>query len=384
MRSDPCPKSCSLCPFSSWALPGHWLLTPLSRQIAMRLGVVDKPNQRKIHLDNKPMMGGLAIYVALGVALLLFSPPKHIAALGAVLAGATALALLGLIDDRYDLPWRTKAARDAAGGAGSGDDRREDAPTGSDWIDVPVTLIWIFAITNAINYLDNMDGQSAGMAAIAAFFFMVIAFSQGLSLVSLLAAAVLGSALGFLVYNFNPSSTFMGDMGALPLGFILAVLAIKLEFDQPLSLRWVIPVFVLALPVFDFNLVTWTRIFEGRSPAEAGKRSHLASHHERGLRSAPGAGDDLRLLCAVRHDWLCWSACAAGCRRCRLSVFGVLLLLALAAGDDLAAPAFSEAAPPEAATRACRPGNPPARVANMLRVRTFIKVTSRRARKPIC
>ncbi len=247
------------------------VLTPVSRQLALRLGVIDKPAQRKLHLDSKPMMGGLAIYLALSLTMLLFSPARHVAALAAVLAGAALLALLGLLDDRYDLSWRRKAPVMLLAATGMAATGVKVMLTGSDWIDVPLTVIWIFVITNAVNYLDNMDGQAAGTTAIAAFFFLVIAWSQDLSLVSLLAAAVLGSALGFLVYNFNPSSSFMGDMGTLPLGFILAVLAIKLQFDQSASLRWFIPVFVLALPVFDVNLVTWTRIIERRSPAEAGK-----------------------------------------------------------------------------------------------------------------
>ncbi len=246
-------------------------LTPLSRQLAMRLGVVDKPNQRKIHLDHKPMMGGLAIYVALTIAVLLFSPPRHIAELVAVLAGAAVLALLGLIDDRYDLPWRMKLPVMLLTAIGIVATGVQVQFSGIALIDVSMTVIWIVVLTNATNYLDNMDGQSAGMTAIAAFFLMIIAFTQGLSLVSLLAAAVLGSALGFLVYNFNPSSTFMGDMGALPLGFILSVLAIKLEYDQPFSARWFIPIFVLVLPILDFTLVTITRPLEGRSPTEAGK-----------------------------------------------------------------------------------------------------------------
>jgi UDP-GlcNAc:undecaprenyl-phosphate/decaprenyl-phosphate GlcNAc-1-phosphate transferase len=250
---------------------GSLVLTPLSRQIAMRLGVVDKPNQRKIHLDHKPMMGGLAIYVALAAALMLFSPKQYIAEFGAVLVGAAFLALVGLLDDRYELSARVRLIAQIAAASGLVVMGIKMRFLGTEWVDVPMTVIWVVVMTNATNYLDNMDGQSAGMTAIAAFFYMLIAFSQGLTLVSSLAAAVLGSALGFLVYNFNPSSTFMGDMGALPLGFILAVLAIKLEFDQAFSLRWLIPVFVLALPVFDVNLVTWTRVFEGRSPAEAGK-----------------------------------------------------------------------------------------------------------------
>jgi UDP-GlcNAc:undecaprenyl-phosphate GlcNAc-1-phosphate transferase len=280
----------------------------------MRLGVVDKPNQRKIHLDHKPMMGGLAVYVALTVALLLFSPPKHVRELGAVLAGAAVLALLGLIDDRYDLPWRTKLPVMILAALGLVAAGVRANFFGIPLLDGLITVIWIVAITNATNYLDNMDGQSAGMTAIAAFFFMVIAFTQGLSLVTLLAAAVLGSALGFLVYNFNPASTFMGDMGVLALGFILSALAIKLEFDQPFSLRWLIPVFVLALPVFDINLVTWTRVFEGRSPAQAGK-----DHTSHRIMSI-GFSQRMTLL-------IIYSLCV---------LFGILALLVSAAPPDIA------------------------------------------------
>jgi UDP-GlcNAc:undecaprenyl-phosphate GlcNAc-1-phosphate transferase len=166
------------------------------------------------------------------------------------------------------------------------------------------------------------------MTAIASFFFVVIAFTQGLSLVSILAAAVLGSALGFLVYNFNPASTFMGDMGALPLGFILSVLAIKLEFDQAFSLRWLIPVFVLALPVFDVNLVTWTRVFEGRSPAEAGK-DHTAN---RIMSLGFGQRPTLVMIysfCAIFGFLALLVSVAPMDVALRLIVFGVGLLVAL-------------------------------------------------------
>jgi UDP-GlcNAc:undecaprenyl-phosphate GlcNAc-1-phosphate transferase len=140
------------------------------------------------------------------------------------------------------------------------------------FIDIPITLIWVVALTNATNFLDNMDGLTAGLSAIAAGWFLLIAITQGQILVSMLAAAILGSAVGFLTYNFAPSSTFMGDMGALPLGFLLATLAIKMNFaNQPLNVTWMIPPLVLALAVFDINLVVWTRVSEGRKPTEAGR-----------------------------------------------------------------------------------------------------------------
>ena len=246
-------------------------LTPISRQIAMRLGVVDKPNQRKIHVDHKPMMGGLAIYVALALAVMLFSPPRHLAELGAVLAGAAFLALVGLLDDRYALGIRIRLAAQFVAAVGIVAMGIRVQLTGAALIDAPVTIIWIMALTNAANFMYNIDGLTAGLSAAAALFCMLIAIANGFSLVSSLAAAVLGSAVGFLVYNFNPSSTFMGDMGALALGFILAVLGIKLALGDPPSVAWFAPVLVLALPIFDICLVVFTRLREGRSPGEAGK-----------------------------------------------------------------------------------------------------------------
>jgi UDP-GlcNAc:undecaprenyl-phosphate/decaprenyl-phosphate GlcNAc-1-phosphate transferase len=247
-------------------------LTPLSRQIAMRLGVVDKPNQRKIHHDHKPMMGGLAIYVAFTLALLLFSPPRHFIELGAVLSGAAFLALIGLLDDRYGLGIRIRLIAMTIAAlvlvAAGIQIRLFNTP----FLDIPLTILWVLTITNAANFMDNMDGLTAGFSAIAAAFSVLIALSQGLTLVSSLAAALLGSAVGFLVYNFNPASTFMGDMGALTLGFVLAVLGIKLEFgDFPATIHWAGPLLVLALPLFDIHLVVITRLMEGRSPGQAGK-----------------------------------------------------------------------------------------------------------------
>lgn len=247
-------------------------LTPVSRQIAMRIGVVDKPNQRKIHKDNKPLMGGLAIYIAFALALLLFSPPRHLVEFGAVLSGAAVLALVGLLDDRYHLGIRVRLLAMCSAALVIVAAGIQIHLFKTPWLDVPLTILWVVTIINAINFLDNMDGLSAGLSAIAAGWFMLMAVNEGLSLVSGLAAALMGSAVGFLVYNFNPSSTFMGDMGALVLGFVLAVLGIKLEFGaQPLGVSWMVPVLVLGLPLFDITLVVMTRLLEGRSPGEAGK-----------------------------------------------------------------------------------------------------------------
>ncbi len=247
-------------------------LTPLSRQIAMRFGVVAIPNQRNIHQNHMPLMGGLAIYAAFTLAVLLFSPPSFLLELGSVLGGSALLALVGLIDDRYNLSPRIKLVPMTVAALGliaSGVYLRLfNIPL----LDYGITVVWVVAMINAMNFQDNMDGLSSGLAAISAFTFLLIALSQQLSLVSLLAAAMLGSTVGFLAYNFNPSSTFMGDMGALVIGFVLATLAIKIGFwERAFDAYWSIPLLALSIPIFDMVLVVFTRLHEGRSPMQGGR-----------------------------------------------------------------------------------------------------------------
>lgn len=248
-------------------------LTPLTRQIARRVGFLDQPGTRKVHATPMPLLGGLAIYGAFLIALLLFRNwPQYIVELGAILAGATWLAFVGMIDDRRGLsPWTKFPAQFIAAGV------MIAAGIKIDLLDLPLldgalTLVWIVGIINAINFLDNMDGLAAGISAIVAGFIFLLAASQGQELVSALAAALCGSAIGFLIYNFNPATTFMGDMGSLVLGFVLAVLGIKLRFyGQPREISWMIPILVLGLPIFDTSLVVFTRLREGRSPFQGGK-----------------------------------------------------------------------------------------------------------------
>lgn len=240
-------------------------LTPLTRQIAMRLGVTAEPNKRNIHQRHVPLMGGGAIYIAFVLSALLFSPPDHLRELGAIVAGATMLALIGYMDDRRHLSPRIRLSVMTVAALVAALAGVQIRLFNIALIDIPLTLFWIVALINAVNWIDNMDGLAAGTAAITAGFFLLLALTQGQILVSMLAAAIFGSAVGFLIYNFNPSSTFMGDMGAYTLGFVLALLAIKLKFAaQPLNVTWMVPVFVLALPIMDINLALVTRVLERR------------------------------------------------------------------------------------------------------------------------
>jgi UDP-GlcNAc:undecaprenyl-phosphate GlcNAc-1-phosphate transferase len=248
-------------------------LTPLTRQLARRLGVVDKPSSRKVHHAPIPLMGGLAIYGAFVLALLLFHDwPQHVTELGAIMISVTWLALIGLLDDRLDLRPYIKFPAQAIAAilvmmAGIRVELFNNAVL--DW---SISFLWIVGLINAINFLDNMDGLAAGVSAIAAFFLFVLAVSQHQELVSGLAAALCGSAIGFLIYNFNPASTFMGDMGSMVLGFVLAILGIKLRFaNQNIMVSWMIPLLALGLPLFDTTLVVFTRLREKRSPLVGGK-----------------------------------------------------------------------------------------------------------------
>ena len=251
-------------------------LTPLTRQIAMRLGVTAAPNTRNIHSRHVPLMGGAAIYLAFVLSVLLFSPPNHLVELGAIVAGATMLALIGYLDDRRHLSPRVRLLVMTVAAAVAALSGVQIRLFGTPFIDIPLTLFWIVALINAVNWIDNMDGLAAGAAAITSGFFLLLALSQGQILVSMLAAAIFGSAFGFLIYNFNPSSTFMGDMGAYTLGFVLAILAIKLKFAaQPLNVTWMVPVFVLALPVLDINLAIFTRLIE-RRPLMLAAKDHVS------------------------------------------------------------------------------------------------------------
>jgi UDP-GlcNAc:undecaprenyl-phosphate GlcNAc-1-phosphate transferase len=220
------------------------------------------------------LLGGLAIYGALVLALMFFSPPFYLVEFGAILAGATWLALVGLVDDRNGMkPWVKMGGQAIAATVliAAGIHVRIFHST---LLNLAITVFWIVGITNAMNFQDNMDGLAAGITAIASVFFLVMAVEQQLSLVSSLAAALIGASVGFLIYNFNPASTFMGDMGSMVLGFLLSVLAIKLDFKvSPDSqiVTWMVPVLVLGLPIFDTTLVVVTRVCEGRSPMQGGK-----------------------------------------------------------------------------------------------------------------
>ncbi len=263
------------------ALTGTLLATPLVRQVALRTGVVDRPSARKIHLQPIPLLGGVAIYLGFVLALVFFGARYYVREVVAILIGASLMSFMGIWDDRWGLRPLIKLLGQvlAAGILLLAGVSVQVLPW--TWLNWTLTVVWVVGITNALNLLDNMDGLSGGVAAVASGFFLLLAAGSGQFLVSAMAAALLGACLGFLRYNFNPASIFMGDAGSLFLGFMLAALGIKLRFPSPPFPRnahlvtWLIPLLVLAVPIFDTTLVTLSRLRRRIAVTTAGK-DHLS------------------------------------------------------------------------------------------------------------
>lgn len=253
--------------------------TPWVRRFAIWAGFVDTPEKRKLHAAPMPLMGGVAIFAGAVIAILLLGfreirPVSAPQVKGILLAG-TLIAGTGLLDDRRGLPARVKLAAQLTGVfilIYFGVHVRLPVPL---WANYLITVVWIVGISNAINFLDNMDGLSAGLSAVAAAFITLLGALNDQYLVSGLAAAVLGACLGFLRYNFKPATIFMGDAGALFLGFLLAVLGIQMRFSNTNIVTWMVPVFILGVPIFDMTLVVISRLRRGVSPNTPG-RDHIS------------------------------------------------------------------------------------------------------------
>jgi UDP-GlcNAc:undecaprenyl-phosphate GlcNAc-1-phosphate transferase len=252
-----------------------FVATPLVRQLAQRTGFLAQPDPRRVHISPTPMMGGVAIYTGI-VAALVMAGTGPLRELLGVVGGATLLLGIGLWDDRRDLQPAVKLAGQILAAGLLIWSGVQVTLFHQQWQNIALTIFWVVGICNAINFLDNMDGLAAGISAVASGFFFALALVEELGLVASLAAAVLGACIAFLYYNFNPATLFMGDAGSLVLGFVLAVLGIKLEFaGRPLGVTWMIPIIILGLPIFDTTLVVLSRI-RRRKPIYEGGKDHTS------------------------------------------------------------------------------------------------------------
>jgi UDP-GlcNAc:undecaprenyl-phosphate GlcNAc-1-phosphate transferase len=240
--------------------------TPLARKLGIRLDAVDEPDpSRRVHTVPTPRLGGLAILLSTLIAGMLLGGIFN--ELSGILAGAILVSFLGLWDDRFTLgAWAKLLGQFVAVGFlifTGVQVRAFDPPI----LDIVVTIMWMIGITNALNLLDNMDGLSGGIAAIAAAHFSLMCAFSGQYLVGAFAVAVMAACVGFLIYNWNPATIFMGDSGSLFLGFMLGSLGIKLRFPENVPfVTWMIPVLVLGVPIFDTTLVTLSRLRRRLNP----------------------------------------------------------------------------------------------------------------------
>jgi UDP-GlcNAc:undecaprenyl-phosphate GlcNAc-1-phosphate transferase len=259
------------------------LLTPAVGGMARMLGVVDRPGMRRLNRSPVPRLGGLALFFGIFVPALAFLPLGR--ETKGLLLGAAVATLVGAIDDFRGLVWWEKLGGQIAAAA---------IPTGfgiwvqsftfplvgvhqlPGWVGVPLTILWIVAIMNMVNFLDGLDGLAAGVCGISGFTFCLIALSLGRPEPAILAAIVFGACLGFLRHNFYPARIFMGDSGALLLGFTLGALAVQGLLKTAAIATLLFPLLILAVPILDTSFVVAKRIKHGE-PIYGADRTHL--HH---------------------------------------------------------------------------------------------------------
>ena len=252
-------------------------MTPVARWLAPRVGIMDRPAARKIHLRPVPRMGGVAIYLTVLIAAIALGTEYNFVQFGSILIGATGVSFMGLIDDRWGLRPLVKLIGQTLSALLLYASGIYVGVFDNTFLNLVVTVFWLGYITNAINFLDNMDGLSSGVAAIAAAYFALMCSFTGQYLVGALSVAVLGACLGFLFYNLNPASIFMGDSGSLFLGFTLAAVGIKLRFpDNVEFVTWMVPVLVLGLPIFDTTMVIISRLRRRQNPATTPGKDHIS------------------------------------------------------------------------------------------------------------
>jgi UDP-GlcNAc:undecaprenyl-phosphate GlcNAc-1-phosphate transferase len=270
-------------------------LTPAVRSLAIRLRFLDYPSQNKIHRRPTPLLGGIAVALAslasAAAALALIRCPYSARIVG-FLSGGLVVVVLGLADDANGMRPAVKLAGQGAAAAVmvlSGGVQGIPLPLP---IAIPLALFWMVGLMNAFNFLDNMDGITSGLAAIATFGIFAMALGHGETYTAIAAISVAGGTLGFLRYNFAPASIFLGDAGSLFLGYVvggLSLRAISWADGDPSAL--LIPVLMLGYPIFDATLVTVSRIMDGRDLARGGKdhSSHRLARLGLSARQTAGA-----------------------------------------------------------------------------------------------
>ncbi|HEY9844594.1 MAG TPA: MraY family glycosyltransferase, partial [Candidatus Caenarcaniphilales bacterium] len=266
--------------------------TPIVKKIGLRSGYVDLPNPRKVHQRPMVRLGGISIFAGTVVALLsvwIFGgfgvlPPAEEYGIWGVTVGGLAFFLIGLADDLFTLSPFTRLLMQVivatlAWQVGVEIEFFTMPLIGLvdlGWFSLPITIIWLVGMANAINFMDGLDGLAAGVSGIAAVVMLVVSLFMDQPGAALVAAALAGAALGFLRYNFNPAQIFMGDGGAYFMGFMLAGIGVIGLVKSVTTAAVLLPYLILAVPILDTSAVVLDRLRCGKSPFAADKR-HL--HH---------------------------------------------------------------------------------------------------------
>ena len=280
----------------SFALVATLLLTPLAMKLAVRAGVMDFPHARRVHTKPTPRWGGLALYLAFALTLLLLHAINHTLlnhqVIG-ILTGGALMTALGALDDKYSVPAKWKLLGQIIAAAvltlpifgvrvmlfntAFFSNEVHRIPHGPELLGALFTILWVVGITNTINLIDGLDGLAAGVTGMAALTFLSIgALLRGSFGFDLLATAVAGVCIGFLRYNFYPARVFMGDAGSHFLGFTIAALAVLQNWKVAAGVAYAVPALILAVPILDTAFAIVRRLRRGQ-PIFSPDKGHL--HH---------------------------------------------------------------------------------------------------------
>lgn len=262
-----------------------FLSTPFVKKLAKKIGAIDIPkDKRRMHTDSVPLIGGLAIFLGFLVSTVFFAEIDI--KIIAILSGALIMVVLGVFDDKYALGAKFKLMIQIIAAvipviAGVRIERiilpfLKSGGIEFGWLAYPITILWIVALTNAVNLIDGLDGLAAGVSAIASFSMFLIALMQGNYVIAVMSAALVGACCGFLPYNFSPASIFMGDTGSTFLGFVMASLSVLGLFKIHAIISFAVPFIAFGIPIFDTSFAIFRRIKEHR-PIMSPDRGHL--HH---------------------------------------------------------------------------------------------------------
>ncbi|WP_373893891.1 glycosyltransferase family 4 protein [Virgibacillus sp. CBA3643] len=255
------------------------LVTPLISKLAKKLNVVDKPdNNRKSHKGARPSMGGLAIFIGAAAGFMYLEPVDE--QMNAIVIGACIMVITGLLDDMFEIRALYKLAGQIAAAlvvvsSGLVIEKMTIPFAGTVYMDnfgIILTILWIVAASNAINLIDGLDGLAAGVSAIGLSSILVMAFIDYRLVVVYLSVILIGSCIGFLFHNFHPAKIFMGDTGALFLGYSIAIVAMLGLFKNVAFFSFIVPIIVIAVPVFDTILAIIRRAINHQGIATADKQ----------------------------------------------------------------------------------------------------------------